>query len=82
VHIDLFGLGFFQLIGMLSLSYFIHNAIVIIMKNNKIKENNKRDLCLGYVAVGTSYLTIGVLGYFGFRGNGFATGSISQVISI
>jgi hypothetical protein len=52
------------------------------MKNNKIKENNKRDLCLGYVAVGTSYLTSGVLGYFGFRGNGFATGSISQVISI
>lgn len=50
------------------------------MKNNKVKENNKRDLGLGYLAVGSSYLIIGVLGYFGFRGNGFAQGTISQVI--
>ena len=75
-------MGFFSLIGMLSLSFFIHNCIVIIMKNNLYPEKNKRDLSLGYIAVGSSYLIIGVLGYFGFRGNGFPQGKISQVTVI
>ena len=33
---------------------------------------------LGYLAVGMSYLLIGLVGYFGFRGNGFPQGDISQ----
>ena len=72
-------MGFFSLIRMLSLSFFIHNCIVIIMKNNLNPENNKRDMNLGYIAVGSSYLIIGVLGYFGFRGNGFPQGKILEV---
>lgn len=52
------------------------------MKNNLYPEKNKRDLSLGYIAVGSSYLIIGVLGYFGFRGNGFPQGKISQVTVI
>lgn len=49
------------------------------MKNNLNPENNKRDMNLGYIAVGSSYLIIGVLGYFGFRGNGFPQGKILEV---
>ena len=62
----------------LTLSYFLHNCIAIIMKNNEKKEKNPRDLALGYTAAGSSYLTIAILGYFGFRGNGFPQSAISQ----
>jgi F0F1-type ATP synthase membrane subunit c/vacuolar-type H+-ATPase subunit K len=48
------------------------------MKNNEHQEKNRRDLTIGYVATGTCYLIIGALGYFGFRGNGFPQGIITQ----
>lgn len=41
------------------------------MKNNREEKNNSRDLMLGYTAVGSSYAIIAILGYLGFRGNGF-----------
>ena len=64
--------------GILTLSYFLHNCVVIIIKNNEKKENNSRDLKLGYFAAGMSYLSIAIIGYFGFKGNGFPQSSISQ----
>jgi sodium-coupled neutral amino acid transporter 9 len=78
VHISLVGLGFLKMLGILSLSFFIHNAISIIMKNNAQPQHNNRDLFLGYLSVGLSYSIIGLFGYFGFRGNGFPQGEISQ----
>jgi sodium-coupled neutral amino acid transporter 9 len=48
------------------------------MKNNENHEHNSRDLALGYMAAGVSYLTIAIIGYFGFRGNGFPQSSIAQ----
>ncbi|CAG9317832.1 SLC38A9 [Blepharisma stoltei] len=77
VEIDLVKPNFLLLSGILTLSYFIHNCIVIIMKNNAEPEKNGRDLSLGYLAVGVCYFLIGTLGYFGFKGNGF-TQDITQ----
>ena len=64
--------------GILTLSYFLHNCVVFIIKNNEKEENNSRDLKLGYFAAGMSYLSIAIIGYFGFKGNGFPQSSISQ----
>lgn len=79
VHITLYSLGFLKMLGILSLSFFLHNCISIIMKNNANPEKNTRDLLLGYLSVGASYFIIGIFGYFGFRGNGFPQGEITQV---
>lgn len=78
VQISLFEPNFFMLSGILTLSFFLHNCIAIIMKNNEHQEKNNRDLCLGYLAAGLSYLTIAIIGYFGFRGNGFPQSTITQ----
>eukprot|EP00359_Climacostomum_virens_P011052 CAMPEP_0204906426 /NCGR_PEP_ID=MMETSP1397-20131031/5972_1 /ASSEMBLY_ACC=CAM_ASM_000891 /TAXON_ID=49980 /ORGANISM="Climacostomum Climacostomum virens, Strain Stock W-24" /LENGTH=446 /DNA_ID=CAMNT_0052075421 /DNA_START=201 /DNA_END=1541 /DNA_ORIENTATION=+ len=78
VHITLFSFGFLKMLGILSLSFFVHNCISIIMKNNAQPEKNSRDLFLGYLSVGASYFIIGIFGYFGFRGNGFPQGEIEQ----
>lgn len=63
---------------MLTLSFFVHNCVIIIIKNNKHEEHNVRDLGLGYLAVGSCYFFIGLLGFFGFSGNGFPQGQIEQ----
>jgi len=76
VHIDLFSGNWAVLSGMLTTAFFSHNFVVVIMKNNHVPANNYRDLWLGYCATGGCYLLIGVLGYFGFRGNGFPQGDI------
>ena len=78
VEISLYETNFFLLSGILTLSYFLHNCIAVIMKNNEKQENNNRDLSLGYFAAGSSYLSIAVIGYFGFRGNGFPQSAITQ----
>lgn len=77
VHIQLFDKGFLVTAGVMSLCYFMHNCVVIVLKSNK-EEHNVRDLALGYLAVGISYLLIGFLGYFGFSGNGFPQDGIAQ----
>jgi len=78
VHIELFEKGFFITAGVLTLSFFVHNCVILIIKNNRHEENNVRDLGLGYLAVGTCYFFIGLLGFFGFSGNGFPQGAIEQ----
>ena len=78
VHLSLIEPGCLSFAGILSLSFFIHNCIAIILKNNEKQEKNTRDLVLGYFAVGLSYFLIGILGYLGFKGNGFPQGSIKQ----
>eukprot|EP00743_Colponemidia_sp_Colp-15_P001756 GILK01001917.1.p1 GENE.GILK01001917.1~~GILK01001917.1.p1 ORF type:complete len:450 (+),score=81.79 GILK01001917.1:80-1429(+) len=55
------------LAGMLSLSFFIHNAAIPIMKNQRDPSKNKRDLALGYLFTALSYIAVAVLGYFGFH---------------
>ncbi|XP_071449616.1 neutral amino acid transporter 9-like [Hetaerina americana] len=55
--------SFPALSGMLALSFFIHNIIVNIMKNNKKQENNSRDLSIAFVLVTATYLIIGTVFY-------------------
>lgn len=78
VHIELFDKGFLITAGVLTLSFFVHNCVILIIKNNRHAEHNVRDLGLGYLAVGTCYFFIGLLGFFGFSGNGFPQGAIEQ----
>lgn len=78
VHINLFNPKVLQLAGVLSLSYFIHNAIVNITKTSINPQHNMRDLSLGYLAAGISYASIALMGYLGFRANGFAYAPLKQ----
>ncbi|RZC35815.1 sodium-coupled neutral amino acid transporter 9, partial [Asbolus verrucosus] len=57
---------FCALSGMLSLSYFIHNIIISIMRNNKHQEHNGRDLTIAFSLVTFTYLFIGVVFYICF----------------
>ena len=78
VPIKLFNNGFLVTAGVVTLSFFLHNCVIIIMKNNQEPEHNIRDLACGYFATGFCYFLIGLLGYFGFSGNGFPQGAIAQ----
>ncbi|KAF2901699.1 hypothetical protein ILUMI_04489 [Ignelater luminosus] len=57
---------FCALSGMLSLSYFIHNIIINIMRNNRYQENNGRDLSVAFGLVTFTYLFIGFAFYISF----------------
>ncbi|RQM25282.1 hypothetical protein B5M09_008464 [Aphanomyces astaci] len=51
--------------GIVTLSFFIHNAIQPIIRHSN-PANYARDVTAAYVLVGMSYITVGVLGYIGF----------------
>ncbi|XP_032684606.1 sodium-coupled neutral amino acid transporter 9-like [Odontomachus brunneus] len=54
------------LTGMLSLSFFIHNIIISIVKNNRNQKNNGRDLTIAYILVTVTYFIIGLMFYICF----------------
>uniref|UniRef100_A0A1I7XDH0 Mannosyl-oligosaccharide glucosidase n=1 Tax=Heterorhabditis bacteriophora TaxID=37862 RepID=A0A1I7XDH0_HETBA len=62
----LWQLQFPALTGTLTLSYFIHNAVLTILRNQKHPENNARDLCIGYFLAASCYVFIGFTFYAGF----------------
>ncbi|XP_054717544.1 LOW QUALITY PROTEIN: sodium-coupled neutral amino acid transporter 9 homolog [Uloborus diversus] len=64
--VHLFQTTFPVLVGTLSLSFFIHNCVLSIMRNQKKPENNARDLAIAYVLVGATYLVIGVIFFITF----------------
>ncbi|XP_045467069.1 sodium-coupled neutral amino acid transporter 9 homolog isoform X2 [Harmonia axyridis] len=57
---------FAALSGMLTMSYFIHNIIISMMKNNRHQENNGRDLTIAFALVTFTYSAIGGLLYISF----------------
>ncbi|KAK4878231.1 hypothetical protein RN001_010737 [Aquatica leii] len=57
---------FCALSGMLSLSYFIHNIIISMMRSNRNPKNNTRDLSIAFVLVTFTYTFIGVVFYICF----------------
>jgi hypothetical protein len=65
--------------GILSGGYYLHNITLPIMKNNKNKENNIRDLAIGYFLVFISYVICGSLGYFGFTGTYFKNKGYTEI---
>nr|CAH7726202.1 unnamed protein product [Callosobruchus chinensis] len=55
-----------SLTGMLSMSYFIHNIIISIMRHNRHQENNSRDLTIAFSLITFTYVFIGIAFYIGF----------------
>ena len=55
--------------AMLSLAFFIHSAVITLLKSNEKQENNTRDLSLGYLLVGLTYAGIGSLFFLAFPDN-------------
>ncbi|VDM80719.1 unnamed protein product, partial [Strongylus vulgaris] len=50
--------NFPALTGLLTMSYFIHNAVITILRNQGNPQNNARDLCIGYGLVAFSYIFV------------------------
>eukprot|EP01088_Endostelium_zonatum_P000535 TRINITY_DN10785_c0_g1_i1.p1 TRINITY_DN10785_c0_g1~~TRINITY_DN10785_c0_g1_i1.p1 ORF type:complete len:646 (-),score=127.23 TRINITY_DN10785_c0_g1_i1:79-2016(-) len=63
--LPLVGSKFYYFAGLLMVSYFIHNCILPIMKNNNPK-NNKRDLIAAFTLVTASYILIGAVVYLAY----------------
>lgn len=70
-NIVMFETGFSHIMGILGGGYYLHNISLPILRNNKKKENNNRDLFIGYCMVFLSYALCSTLGYFGFTGSYF-----------
>ena len=64
--VHLFSWKFPALSGTLALSYFIHNAILTILRNQKHPENNARDLSIGYILSAGCYIVIGLAFFLSF----------------
>lgn len=52
----------------MGIGYFLHTVSLPIIKNNANQEKNERDVFLGYVLVGASYIFVGIMGSIGFSG--------------
>lgn len=57
-----------NLCGVFALSFFIHNIIIPIMKNNREEKKNQRDVVLGYVLTAFFYGLIGIFGSLSIAG--------------
>ena len=49
-----------MLTGVLSLSFFIHNGALSILRNQRHPQNNVRDIIIAYLLVCVTYLTVGM----------------------
>ena len=72
-NLYLFGENPGLLTGSLSMGFFSHSVILPLIKNNKIQENNQRDLFLGYLCITLTYIIIGIFGYIGFSGSEYSS---------
>ncbi|XP_050042403.1 neutral amino acid transporter 9-like isoform X2 [Dermacentor andersoni] len=65
-YTPLFKTTFSALTGVLCLSFFIHNCIISMMRNQRRPENNKRDLSIAFGLVITTYLLVAIPFYATF----------------
>ena len=63
-HLKLLTSDLSNVCGVFALSFFIHNLITTILKNNEHQENNKRDVLISYIFTGCIYATLGIFGGF------------------
>ncbi|EGD82433.1 hypothetical protein PTSG_11963 [Salpingoeca rosetta] len=68
-HQTLFSSNFVSFTGVLALSFFIHNGVLSIMRNQRNPENNARDLNLAYLFVALTYTIVGVIYYLAYKGD-------------
>lgn len=67
-NVTIFTADVANLCGVFALSFFIHNIIIPIMKNNRNEKNNQRDVILGYGLTGLLYAIIGIFGALSIAG--------------
>lgn len=70
-HLGLFKSDFGPLAGMMCLGYYLHNAVIPILRNSANPRKNGRDMFIGYFLVFISYTIVGIVGYIGFSGSKF-----------
>ena len=58
-HTHRMDIGFIKLVGVLALSFFIHNGALSIMRNQRNPKNNGRDLTIAYILTAVTYMTVG-----------------------
>lgn len=63
-HLSLFNMHFSHLLAILSLSFFIHNVIGPILKNQKSLKHTKRDTAVAFIVAAMIYAVPGMLGAF------------------
>ena len=61
-----FEVQFPHLAGLLMMSFFLHNCVLPILKNQRHPQHNGRDLSLGYLLVGVSMVIVGGVAYLSF----------------
>jgi hypothetical protein len=66
--IKAFNADFSPLAGALGIGYFLHTVSLPIVRNNANPKNNERDVFFGYLLVGFTYISVGVMGSIGFVG--------------
>ena len=71
-YIKLFNADFSPLAGALGIGYFLHTVSLPIVRNNANQKNNERDVFLGYMLVGFTYISVGIMGSIGFVGSYFS----------
>ena len=70
-YIKLFNADFSPLAGALGIGYFLHTVSLPIVRNNAVQKNNERDVLVGYLLVGFTYMSVGLMGSIGFMGRYF-----------
>ena len=54
--------------GILGGAFYFHNIALSVVKDSRNPENNVRDVFIGYVLSFLTYVTCGIMGYYGFYG--------------
>lgn len=67
-NVKIFTSDIANLCGVFALSFFIHNIIIPIMKNNREEKKNSRDVILGYLLTAFFYGLIGIFGTLSIAG--------------
>jgi len=71
-YLKLFNTDFSPLAGALGIGYFLHTVSLDIVRNNANQEKNERDVFFGYLLVGFTYISVGIMGSIGFVGSYFS----------
>ena len=62
---------FGPLMGILGGAFYFHNIALSVVKDSRNPEHNVRDVFIGYVLSCLTYISCGIMGYYGFFGKHF-----------
>ncbi|WKY02422.1 hypothetical protein Q1695_016017 [Nippostrongylus brasiliensis] len=62
-YVQSFSWNFPALVGVVTMSYFIHNCVLTLFRLQRRPENNVRDLAIGYALVISSYIFVATTFY-------------------